>query len=122
VYTPSERWLDRVFANLLSNAIKHTPGGGTVRVVGRLARPDLVEVVVEDTGEGIPLGQETRIFERYTSAASRTDSTGLGLFIARTITLAHGGTISAENRQDCRGARFRVLLPTGSAGAPHTTG
>jgi signal transduction histidine kinase len=108
--------LDRVFANLLSNAIKHTPAGGSVRVEARASGPDRVEVVVEDSGEGLPAGQEARIFERYTGAASRADSTGLGLFISRTITVAHGGSISAENRTDRSGARFRVLLP--AAGSP----
>ena len=103
--------LDRVFANLLGNAIKHTSAGGIVRVAARRSDPDRIEIVVEDTGEGIPPGDESRIFDRYTGAASRADSTGLGLFIARTITTAHGGTISAENRQDRRGARFRVILP-----------
>jgi signal transduction histidine kinase len=103
--------LDRVFANLLGNAIKHTQGGGTVRVVAHLSALDELEILVEDTGEGIPPGEESHIFDRYTRAASRADSTGLGLFIARTITAGHGGTVSAENRQDCRGARFRVTLP-----------
>lgn len=106
--------LDRVFANLLGNAIKHTPEGGTVRVVARPSGRDEIEIVVEDTGEGIPSGEESRIFERYTGAASRADSTGLGLFIARTITTAHGGTISAENRRDRSGARFCVVMPTGA--------
>lgn len=104
------RALDRVFANLIGNAIKHTPPGGVVRLATR-ADGDRIEIVVEDTGGGIALGHEARIFERYTGAASRADSTGLGLFIARTIVVAHGGTISAENRGDRQGARFRVVLP-----------
>jgi signal transduction histidine kinase len=103
--------LERVFANLIGNAIKHTPRGGTVRLAARPAHGSRIEIVVEDSGEGITPGQETRIFERYTGAASRADSTGLGLFIARTITVAHGGTISAENRRDGVGARFRIILP-----------
>lgn len=103
--------LDRVFGNLLGNAIKHTGDGGTVRVAARRSEPGRIEIVVEDTGEGIPPGDESRIFDRYTAAATRADSTGLGLFIARTITTAHAGTISAENREDRRGARFRVILP-----------
>jgi signal transduction histidine kinase len=103
--------LDRVFANLIGNAIKHTPPGGTVRVIARPSASDRVEIVVEDTGEGITPGQEARIFDRYTDAASRKDSTGLGLFIARSITTAHRGAISAENRDDHGGARFRVVLP-----------
>ena len=106
--------LARVFANLVGNAIKHTPAGGTVRIAARRSATDRIEIIVEDTGEGIPSGQETRIFERYTHAASRTDSTGLGLFIARTLTTAHGGTIRAENRDDRTGARFSVVLPVRS--------
>ena len=112
--------LDRVFANLLGNAIKHTGDGGMVRVAARRSEPDRIEIVVEDTGEGIPPGDESRIFDRYTGAASRADSTGLGLFIARTIITAHAGTIGAENRQDCRGARFRVILPA-TERSPHTS-
>jgi signal transduction histidine kinase len=107
--------LGRVLANLIGNAIKHTPAGGIVRVVARLSAADQAEITVEDTGEGIPLGQESRIFERYTGAASRADSTGLGLFIARTLTAAHGGTIRAENRKDGAGARFVVTLPAALA-------
>jgi signal transduction histidine kinase len=106
--------LERVFANLIGNAIKHTPRAGTIRVAAHRTRRDRVEIVVEDSGEGIAPGQESRIFERYTGAASRADSTGLGLFIVRTITAAHGGTISAENRGEGAGARFRVVLPIAS--------
>jgi signal transduction histidine kinase len=107
--------LGRVFTNLIGNAIKHTPAGGTVRLVARLSSADRIEIAVEDTGEGIPPGQESRIFERYTGAASRADSTGLGLFIARTLTAAHRGTIRAENRQDGAGARFVLTLPAAPA-------
>jgi two-component system sensor histidine kinase VicK len=103
--------LGRVFTNLIGNAIKHTSAGGSVRVVARRAGADRIEVVVEDTGEGLPPGMESRVFDRYTGVATRADSTGLGLFIASTITAAHGGTIAAENRRDRRGARFRVVLP-----------
>jgi signal transduction histidine kinase len=113
--------LDRVLGNLLSNAIKHTPSGGTVCIAARAAERDRVEIVVEDSGEGLQPGQEAHIFERYTGAASRADSTGLGLFISRTITSAHGGTISAENRTDGRGARFRVVLPGAESAEERST-
>jgi signal transduction histidine kinase len=108
--------LGRVLTNLVGNALKHTPAGGTVRVAARLSA-DQVEIVVEDTGEGIPPGEESRIFERYTGAASRADSTGLGLFIARTLTAAHGGSIRAENRKNEAGARFVIALPAALAKA-----
>jgi len=97
--------LTRVFANLIGNAIKHTAAGGSVRVVARRVGSERIEIVVEDTGEGLPPGMEARVFDRYTGVATRADSTGLGLFIASTITAAHGGTIAAENRSDRRGAR-----------------
>ena len=83
--------------------------------MARLSASAQAEITVEDTGEGIPPGQESRIFERYTGAASRADSTGLGLFIAQTLTAAHGGTIRAENREDGAGARFVVALPVALA-------
>jgi signal transduction histidine kinase len=107
--------LDRIFANLVDNAIKHTPPGGTVRVAASFDPAVGVEVTIEDTGSGLPPGSEARIFDRYTTAASRADSTGLGLYIARSFTIAHGGTISAENRDDGPGARFRVTFPGGEA-------
>jgi signal transduction histidine kinase len=107
--------LGRVLTNLVGNAIKHTPAGGTVRVAARPSAAAQIEITVEDTGEGIAPGQESRIFERYTGAASRADSTGLGLFIAQTLTAAHGGTIRAENREDGAGARFVVALPAALA-------
>jgi signal transduction histidine kinase len=112
--------LTRVLTNLIGNAVKYTPAGGTVRVLAR-ASAEQAEIIVEDTGVGIPSGQESLIFERYTGAASRADSTGLGLFIARTLTAAHGGTIRAENRTDAAGARFVVALPATPADSTNGT-
>lgn len=105
-----EAAVDRVVANLVNNAIKYSPPGGTVRIAAR-CREEMVEISVEDSGEGIPPERLQALFQRYVQASARTDSTGLGLFIARTITEAHGGAIRAENQDDCPGARFRVLLP-----------
>ncbi|MGH7858588.1 MAG: sensor histidine kinase, partial [Candidatus Binatia bacterium] len=103
--------LGRIFTNLIDNAIKFTPRGGAVRASARADGEGHLEVVVEDTGAGIPPDAMGRIFQRYSRASSRSDSTGLGLYIVRTFTEAHGGTVFAENRDDRLGARVGVRLP-----------
>ena len=103
--------LDRVFANLINNAIKFAPEGSAVRTRMQRSGEDGVEVVVEDSGPGLPAGAPERVFERYSEVPASTESTGLGLFIVKTIMEAHGGKVSAENRGDVPGARFRVWLP-----------
>lgn len=103
--------LDRVFTNLVDNAIKFTPDNGTVCLRAHRHGPTEVEVVVEDGGEGLQGQAPEAIFERYADLSRSGESTGLGLFIVKTITEAHGGRVTAENRQEARGARFRVWLP-----------
>src|SRR4029450_85854 len=79
--------------------------------------PDgLVEVTIRDTGPGIPADQLPRLFDSFFT--TKVDGMGLGLSISRSIVDAHGGTLSAENRD--RGALFRILLPLhhGQAAAP----
>jgi len=98
--------------NLISNAIKFTPEGGRidVRVVsGR----DGVVLEVSDTGVGLAPGEAELVFDRFfrssSATAQQTPGTGLGLFIARAITEAHGGRISAAAREGS-GTTFRVEL------------
>jgi signal transduction histidine kinase len=98
---------------LLDNALKYTPAGGTVTLrcqrTGRHA-----EFSVADTGPGIPVELQHRVFDRF----YRTDSarhragggTGLGLAIARWIAEAHGGRITLESKPGA-GATFTVRLP-----------
>ena len=109
---------------LLDNAIKFTPAGGRVSVrVGADARG--AQLVVHDTGPGIPPDQLPHVFERFwrgdparrrrtgaTADASvrPTDGAGLGLAIARWIAEVHGGEIRAASPPD-GGARFTVQLP-----------
>ena len=99
--------------NLISNAIKFTPEGGRVDV--RVVRtPDGAVLEVTDTGIGLAPGDVERVFDRFFRAERATDrqiaGTGLGLFIARAITEAHGGRISASSAPNA-GATFRVELP-----------
>jgi signal transduction histidine kinase len=105
--------IERVIANLLSNAIKFTPSGGSVTV--RASRANgAVAVAFRDTGRGIPADELPRLFEKYRRLreTERTEGTGLGLFIAKTIVEAHGGSIRVESTLGV-GSTFTVLLPAG---------
>jgi PAS domain S-box-containing protein len=106
--------LQQVVWNLLSNAIKFTPRGGRIQV--RLERVNShVEIVISDTGIGIPAAFLGHIFERFRQAEGGTTrqhgGLGLGLAIARHIVEMHGGTIHAASEGEGRGATFRVMLP-----------
>lgn len=98
---------------LLDNALKYTPAGGRVSL--RCARSGkYAELSVSDTGPGIAVAEQARIFDRFVRADSaRTRSaggTGLGLAIAKWIAESHGGRISVES-QPGAGAKFVVRLP-----------
>lgn len=101
--------LRRVMRNLLGNAWRH----GASQVTIELDRTDgQVVVAVEDDGPGIAPDERERIFDRF-SHGHTDGSTGLGLFVARGIVEAHGGTIAAEEPRHGGGARFVLRLPHG---------
>ena len=102
--------IGQVISNLLSNAFKYAAGS---RVDVRLVRDgDVVVLKIEDHGPGIPEAALERIFGRFERAAPRNfGGMGLGLYVAREIIAAHGGTIRARNR-DGGGVTFEVRLPT----------
>jgi signal transduction histidine kinase len=106
-----ESQLKRVVANLLANAIKYTASGGGV-TVSATAMNGRVVIGFRDTGRGIPPEELPHLFEKYRRVreAKRTEGTGLGLFIARTIVAAHGGEIHVESTPGV-GSTFTVLLP-----------
>jgi signal transduction histidine kinase len=101
----------RVIQNLLQNAIRHTPADGTVRVEAHRVR-DQLEVVVEDSGEGIEPASLERIFDPFWrgDAARAGPGSGLGLALAKRIVEALGGSIVVES-EPARGSRFAILLP-----------
>jgi two-component system, OmpR family, sensor kinase len=138
-YYGDEHLLRQMLLNLLDNAIRHTPAGGGVRVnLNQFEKR--YEVVVADTGEGIPVEAQPHIFERFyraDKARTRSDANihaasgaasgaaseaangrandagggaGLGLAIARWVAEAHGGTIRLV-RSDPAGTVFAVTLP-----------
>jgi signal transduction histidine kinase len=106
--------LQQVLWNLLSNAVKFTGRGGRVHV--QLQRSEgVVEIVVSDTGIGIPAEFLPFLFDRFRQADSKTTreqgGLGLGLAIARNFIEMHGGTISASSPGEGEGSTFRVILP-----------
>jgi signal transduction histidine kinase len=106
--------LAQVFANLLDNAVSHTAAGGRVAVTPRrVPEKHQAEVVVTDTGEGIPREALPRIFERFYQtdrSRRRSRGAGLGLAITREIVEAHGGTVDADSVVGL-GSQFTVRLP-----------
>jgi signal transduction histidine kinase len=112
VVTGDELALKRAFANLLENAWRY---GGAARVT--LGGTDgHAEVAIDDDGPGIPEEERDNVFRpfyRLESSRSReTGGAGLGLALARSAILAHGGTIALANRPE-GGLRVRVTLPSG---------
>ncbi|MBZ0304120.1 MAG: HAMP domain-containing histidine kinase [Anaerolineae bacterium] len=106
--------LAQVLTNLVSNAIKYTPRAGKVRVKTQVHHGG-VEVIVSDTGIGIPKEDLPRIFERFyqvDKARGPRRGTGLGLAITREIVQAHGGTISVTSAGPDQGSTFTVWLPS----------
>jgi signal transduction histidine kinase len=100
----------QVLSNLLGNGIKFTPAGGTV-AVRAARRGGALVVAVEDTGPGIRPDVLPRLFERrWRADPSAPEGSGLGLFIAKGIVVAHGGRMWAESRPG-EGSRFLFTLP-----------
>ncbi|MGH3104801.1 MAG: GAF domain-containing sensor histidine kinase, partial [Gaiellaceae bacterium] len=107
----SER-LRQVLANLVDNAVKYSPVGGEV-TVAVYEHGGRVLVDVADSGPGIAREQQRLIFEKFGRAKSSgpgKPGTGLGLFIARSIAEAHGGSLEVRSMPE-RGATFTLALP-----------
>lgn len=103
--------LQRVFSNLLTNAINHSPRGAKVEVA--LETQSAYQTVkVIDSGAGIRPEEMPHLFERFYQGHGdrQASGSGLGLYLARQIIEAHGGTIWAENRTP-HGAVFGFRLP-----------
>jgi PAS domain S-box-containing protein len=88
----------QVFGNLLRNAIKFTPNGGRITIGARSTEKEVV-FSVRDTGPGIRVENQTRVFDRFwhSSDGARTRGSGLGLSISKGIVEAHGGRIWLES-------------------------
>jgi two-component system phosphate regulon sensor histidine kinase PhoR len=108
--------LHDIVRNLVENAVNYSPEDANIRIDAS-RRDGLIDIVISDSGPGIPPADLTRVFERFyrvDKARSRPGGTGLGLAIVRHLVELHGGTVTAENRPE-GGARFTVTLPVQKA-------
>ena len=104
--------LTQALVNLLDNAIKFSPPSVEIGLTAKL-QGDQVVIEIIDSGPGVPVGEEERIFDKFhmVKVPEATGGTGLGLSIAKGIIEAHKGTISASNRSQ-GGLIIQVVLPT----------
>ena len=141
--TADERKLRQILYNLLSNAFKFTPDGGSIRLMADLAHHSLLtadsdhkklseqkqkvmnqkpsapekclRISVEDTGIGIPPGEQEKIFEPFTqvdgSYTRKYEGTGLGLSLVKRFVELHGGRVWVESRGEGKGTTFSFVLP-----------
>ena len=106
--------MNQVIQNLLQNAMKFTPAGGTIRITSEVQRDmNKMMIHISDSGIGMDTMELSKAFNRLFKAdESRTDGggMGLGLSIAKEITLAHGGDITVFSEKD-HGSTFSIILP-----------
>ncbi|NER85450.1 MAG: two-component sensor histidine kinase, partial [Leptolyngbya sp. SIO1D8] len=108
-----ESQLYRLVSNLMANAIQYTPTGGSV-MVSLAARDRAATIAVKDTGIGIPVEAQSRIFERFyrvnSDRSRKTGGTGLGLAIAKAIVQRHQGHLTLQSEIGS-GSLLTVSLP-----------
>ena len=105
--------LSRALTNLVDNAIKYSPDNGRIFIDVARVGSGLLELSVQDQGEGIDADLLPQLFTRFASGregTSRVKSLGLGLAFVRAVAERHDGTVRAENNTS-GGARFTLTLP-----------
>ncbi|RIK43997.1 MAG: hypothetical protein DCC55_03975 [Chloroflexi bacterium] len=118
-----EMRLKQILINLLGNAVKFTPDYGAIglEVIGRPGDEAAVDIVVWDTGPGIPAQAHEAIFRPFVQVDSRLarqhEGSGLGLALVRRMVGLHGGTVTLESEVE-RGSRFTVTLPWREPASP----
>jgi len=114
--------LDRVLANLLVNALAATPPGGEIRVAAQAlpgADGGEVEIIVQDSGCGINPEEQEHLFEKYRLSRTKTNGSGLGLYICKTLVEANHGRIWLESAPG-QGAAFHLAFPRAGEDAAAT--
>ena len=101
--------IQQVLINLILNSFDAMPGGGVLKIRARAVKGG-VEILLKDSGPGIPADHQSHIFEPFFS--TKDGGTGLGLTVSYNIITAHGGTLELASNNG-PGACFRVYLPTG---------
>ncbi len=113
--------IERVLLHLLSNAVKFTPAGGRISINARQTDNEVL-IKVSDTGVGIPLAEQDRIFDRFYRCERSIDDAaqgaGMGLAISKAVVERHGGTIRVESAPD-EGTTMTVTFPVVAGAEPH---
>jgi len=104
--------LEQIMTNLLSNAIKYTATGSVTVNAELIGAENRLQVTVSDTGAGISLEQQAKLFSKYyqTSSSKGKVGTGLGLFICKQLVEMQGGRITVKSNPDA-GSTFSFFIP-----------
>lgn len=105
-------WIRKIFWNLLLNSIDAMPQGGKIFIhvkKPKVLNPNEIEIVISDTGEGIPPDIMKKIFEPFFTT-KKSKGTGLGLSIVHRIVDNHGGKIDVKSKPG-KGAVFTIRFP-----------
>lgn len=105
--------IERIILNLISNAIKFNRPEGKIKItVSR--QGDVLQIIVADTGIGIPPDMTDKIFERFRQVDNlftrKTEGSGIGLSLVKSLVEGHGGTIAVSSELE-KGSEFTVCLP-----------
>jgi K+-sensing histidine kinase KdpD len=119
-----ERAVSEVVYTLVDNAAKYSPAQTSIRISAEQNDDGLIQIAVDDEGEGVPTDLRERVFDKFFRATRDGDistgqpsGTGMGLAIAKGIVEAHNGQIRIEGGPDGRGARVVFTLPVGDEDA-----
>jgi signal transduction histidine kinase len=120
-----DRRLKQALFNLISNAIKFTPPGGSIRLEAERetnSQGDELVLSVADTGVGIPVADQARVFEKFERGDPSLAQTGagLGLSLVKSLVELHGGTVTMTSNPD-HGTVVRCHLPVGPTPTPPQT-
>ena len=112
--------LEQVMDNLVSNAIKYTPEAGEIEVHFGRAADDAIQIVVRDTGIGIPAAEQDKLFQEFFRASNAkrftTTGTGLGLALVKQTVERHNGVLELTSTED-QGTQVTVSLPIHQPGS-----
>lgn len=117
--------IEKIIFNLLGNAFKFTPEHGSISVELQLQEGSTLAIVVKDTGIGIPLEQQDRIFDRFFQHEGQgsllNQGSGIGLSITKEFVKLHGGVITVDSAPEM-GSCFTILLPVKMTGVMQPAG
>jgi len=104
--------LGQLLRNLIGNAARYSPEGEPIELRGAIVDTDTYRIEVIDRGPGIPVGQREELMQPYArgSDAAEQPGSGLGLYIARRLTEAHGGRLEMQGGADGRGTTVSLTL------------